>query len=131
MKNAEARFKAGIFTLDDFATQINTVKKLGGIGAIMNMMPNLGETENKEDINEKEFMIKRHLAIISSMTPQERSNPDILDASRRKRIARGSGVDVAAINNLLKQYRQLAGVVKQINKHGLSGAMNAFKKLFK
>ena len=114
----------GQFDLDDLASQLRQVRKMGGMGGIMGMLP--GMQKIKRQINEAnldESLIKRQEAIIGSMTKRERKNPNLLNASRRRRIASGSGTSVPEINRLLKQYQDMATMMKKMNKLGQKGLM--------
>jgi signal recognition particle subunit SRP54 len=114
----------GQFDLDDLAGQLRQVRKMGGMGGIMGMLP--GVQKIKKQINEAnldESLIKRQEAIIGSMTKRERKNPNLLNASRRRRIASGSGTTVPEINRLLKQYQDMATMMKKMNKLGQKGLM--------
>jgi signal recognition particle subunit SRP54 len=114
----------GKFDLDDLSEQLAQVEKIGGLGGIMGMLP--GVAKMKEQIASAKIddrIIKRQRAIISSMTREERRNPDILKASRKRRIAAGSGVKVEEINKLLKQHRQMADMMKIMGTGKRSGAM--------
>jgi signal recognition particle subunit SRP54 len=114
MKMAE-KMRKGRFDLEDLSNQLAQVEKLGGIGGIMGMMPGVGKLKQQmADANIDERVIKRQRAIISSMTREERRNPDILKASRKKRIAAGSGMKVEDVNKLLKQHRQMADMMKML-----------------
>lgn len=107
------KMRKGKFDLEDLSEQLAQVEKIGGLGGIMGMLP--GITKMKEQLASAKIddrIIKRQRAIISSMTPQERRNPDILKASRKRRIAAGSGVKVEEVNKLLKQHRQMADMMK-------------------
>ena len=113
----------GQFDLDDLAEQLGQMQKLGGVGGIMGMLP--GVRNLKKQLGDSgldgaagDKMFKRQGAIISSMTKAERKKPDILNASRKRRIAAGAGVDVAELNRLLKQHRQMADMFKQMSKGG-------------
>jgi signal recognition particle subunit SRP54 len=114
----------GQFDLDDLAAQLRQVRKMGGMGGIMGMLP--GVQKIKKQINEANLddsLIKRQEAIIGSMTKKERKNPGVLNASRRRRIASGSGTTVPEINRLLKQYQDMATMMKKMNKLGQKGLM--------
>ena len=114
MKMAE-KMRKGRFDLEDLSMQLAQVEKLGGIGGIMGMMPGVGKLKQQmADANIDERIIKRQRAIISSMTRGERRNPDILKASRKKRIAAGCGMKVEDVNKLLKQHRQMADMMKMM-----------------
>ncbi|OUI78978.1 RNA-binding protein [Commensalibacter intestini] len=114
----------GKFDLDDYSAQIAQINKMGSISNIMDMMPGMGKM--KEKLGDKELdtsILKRHQAIISSMTKAERKQPAIIKASRKKRIAAGSGSTVQEVNRLLKQYDQMASMMKRFNKLGVKGLM--------
>jgi len=119
-----ARMKAGKFDLNDMADQLGQMQKLGGMGGIMGMMPGMGKMKDQMSaagMDDKTFA--RQLAIIGSMTKAERANPDVLKHSRKKRIAKGSGTDAAAINKLLKMHRQMADMMKAMGGKGKGGGM--------
>jgi signal recognition particle subunit SRP54 len=117
-KTAERMMK-GQFTFEDWLDQMKQMKKMGPLGQMMDMLPGqLGQAARQADPKEVEKQMKRSEAIISSMTVKERRNPDILNASRRRRIAAGSGVEVQDVNRLVKQYRELQKVMKRIKKTG-------------
>ena len=122
------KMRKGVFDLNDLSEQLAQIEKLGGMGGIMGMLP--GVAKMKEQLagaNLDDKFVKRQRAIISSMTPQERRNPDILKASRKKRIAAGSGVTVEYVNRLLKQHRQMADMMKAMGggggKRGMMGKL--------
>ena len=120
------KMRKGKFDLEDLADQLAQVEKIGGLGGIMGMLPGMAKMKSQlANANIDERMIKRQRAIILSMTPQERRNPDILKASRKKRIAAGSGAKVEDINRLLKQHRQMADMMKAMGgaKRGAMGRM--------
>ena len=114
-----AKMQKGSFDLDDLATQLQQMRKMGGMSGILGMLP--GVAKVKQQLSEAQIddrMIARQLAIISSMTPKERRNPQILHASRKRRIAAGSGTAVPEINRLLKQYQQMQIMMKRVKKMG-------------
>jgi len=114
------RLLSGEFTLEDFSNQISQVLKMGPIGKILGMMPGeFGKMSQSIDPREAEKRVKATQAIIYSMTPEERQNPKILNASRRKRIAAGSGTQVYDVNQLIKQYRDARKMFKDLKKSGL------------
>jgi signal recognition particle subunit SRP54 len=118
VKMAE-KIRKGVFDLNDLSEQLAQIEKLGGMGGIMGMLPGVAKMKDQlASANLDEKFIKRQRAIISSMTPQERRNPDILKASRKKRIAAGSGVTVEYVNRLLKQHRQMADMMKAMGGAG-------------
>jgi signal recognition particle subunit SRP54 len=113
------RLVKGQFTFEDWLEQMRQMKKMGPLGQMMDMLPGqLGQAARQADPNDIEKQLKRSEAIISSMTVKERRNPDILNASRRRRIAAGSGVEVQDVNRLVKQYRELQKVMQRIKKTG-------------
>ena len=117
-KQAE-RLMKGQFTFEDWLEQMKQMKKMGPLGQMMDMLPGqLGQAARQADPQEVETQLKRSEAIINSMTVQERRRPDILNASRRRRIAAGSGVEVQDVNRLVKQFRELQKVMKRIKKTG-------------
>ena len=117
-KQAE-RLMKGQFTFEDWLDQMKQMRKMGPLGQMMDMLPGqLGQAARQADPREVETQLKRSEAIINSMTIKERRNPDILNASRRRRIAAGSGAEVQDVNRLVKQYRELQKVMKRIKKTG-------------
>jgi len=118
---------AGQFTLDDFAKQLKQVRKMGPIAQILEMLPGgLGQMARSISPEDAEHQLKMTEAIINSMTPGERRNPDILNASRRRRIARGSGTEVQDVNRLIKQFREAQRMFKTIQKTGGRGLPRLF-----
>jgi signal recognition particle subunit SRP54 len=114
----------GQFDLDDLASQLAQMQKMGGMQGIMGLLPGVQKVKKQiEEANIDDSVFRRQQAIISSMTKQERKKPDILQASRKRRIAAGAGVDVAEVNRLLKQHRQMADMFKSISKDGGKGMM--------
>lgn len=114
MKNLEAKMRKNEFDLEDFMEQLQQMKNMGPIGDLLKMIPGMNNKAMKNiDVDEKEFL--RLEAIIQSMTPSERRNPQIINANRRKRIAAGSGTTVNAVNKLLKQHAQTKKMMKQFN----------------
>ena len=113
MKEMEERLKKNSFTLDDFLVSFEQISKMGNLGDILSMIPGVAGKINAADIDENQ--IKRFKAIIQSMTPEERQDPSIIKASRRKRIAAGSGTTIQNVNILLKQYEQSKEMMKNMN----------------
>jgi signal recognition particle subunit SRP54 len=114
----------GKFDLDDYAAQLKQIAKMGSLSGIMGMLPGVGKIKQQlADANLETTVFKRHAAIIGSMTPGERRNPDILKASRKKRIAAGSGTSVQEVNKLLKQFDDMSTMMKRMNKAGGAEAM--------
>lgn len=115
----------GQFDLDDLASQLQQMQKMGGLGGIMGMLP--GAKKAKQAMaaaNMDDRVLLRQGAIISSMTKKERAKPALLNASRRKRIAAGAGVEVSDVNKVLKMHKQMAGMMKKMSKGGMKGMMN-------
>ncbi len=118
------KLQKGGFDLDDLASQLKQLRKMGGMSGMMGMLPGIAKIKKQiEGANINDGMIKRQEAILSSMTKQERKNPKLLNASRRVRIASGSGTSVPEINRLLKQYQDMAHMMKKANKLGKKGLM--------
>ena len=118
------KMQKGKFDLSDLAEQLKQMKKLGGMGGILGMMPGIGKMKDQiaaAGLNDNLF--NRQLAIISSMTKEERANPDLLKHSRKQRIAKGSGTNAADINKLLKMHRQMADMMKMMGGKGKGGLM--------
>jgi len=114
MRAAE-KMRKGAFDLGDLREQLSQMQRMGGLGGLMSMLPGIGKLKNQlAAANIDENVIKRQIAIIDSMTPKERRNPDILKASRKKRIAAGSGTTPEAINKLLKMHRGMADMMKMM-----------------
>jgi signal recognition particle subunit SRP54 len=116
------KLQKGGFDLDDLASQLKQLRKMGGMGGIMGMLPGVNKIKKQlEEARLDESVLKRQEAIISSMTKAERRSPKLLDGSRRRRIAAGSGTTVPEINRLLKQYQDMADMMKRMNKLGKKG----------
>ena len=113
------------FTLADYLDQMAQLKKMGSLESVMAMVPGMGGKDVKID----EDMIVRTEAIILSMTKKERDNPDIINASRKKRIAKGSGTSVEEINKLLKQFDQMKKIMKQMTSGKFKGFNMGGKKM--
>jgi len=121
------KLKKGSFDLDDLRNQLIQMKKMGGMGGLMAMMPGMGQVKKAmANANVDEKVFDRQIAIINSMTKKERANPDLLNASRRKRIAAGAGVEVSEINKLSKQHRQMADMMKKVGKGGMGALGGMF-----
>jgi signal recognition particle subunit SRP54 len=114
------RFQKGMFNMNDLKMQLDQMMKMGGMQSVMGMMPGMGKmSKAAEAAGFDDTMLKRQIALINSMTKKERANPDLLQASRKKRIAAGAGLDVAELNRLLKQHRQMADMMKNLGKKGM------------
>ena len=117
------RFQKGLFNMNDLRNQLEQMQKMGGMQSVMGMMPGMGKmAKQAEAAGFDDKMLKRQIALIQSMTKKERANPDLLAASRKKRIARGAGMEVSDLNKLLKQHQQMAEMMKKMGK---GGAMKA------
>ncbi len=132
-----AKMAKGNFDLDDLAGQLRQIRRMGGMGGMLSLLPGVGKLKKQlGEANIDETIVKRQEAIIASMTKAERRNPKLLNGSRRRRIAAGSGTSVPEINRLLKQYQDMADMMKKMKKlgpkgmarHGLAGLLpNAFR----
>ena len=128
LKKAEEQFKKGLFTLDDYLSQLRQMKKMGGMEGVLSLLPGVSkikEQMNNASIDEK--IITKNEAIILSMTKKEREDPKVINGSRKKRIADGAGTDVSTINKLLKQFKMTGEMMKKMSKSKtnptLSGAI--------
>ena len=127
-KEMEAKLKKAEFDFDDFLEYMGQIRNMGGIGSIMSMLPGMGLGGNMKNLqmpdeDEAEANLKRTEAIIQSMTAKERKNPDIINPSRKNRIARGAGVNISEVNRLIKQFEQIKKMMKQ-----MPGMMKGAKK---
>jgi signal recognition particle subunit SRP54 len=119
-----AKIAKGRFDLEDYAAQLRQIGRMGSLSGILGMLPGAGKLLAQVDESKLDKSVfKRQAAIIASMTRGERRNPDILKASRKKRVAAGSGTSVQEVNRLLKQYDDMAGMIKRMNKLGQKGLM--------
>ncbi|WP_341702282.1 signal recognition particle protein [Ferrovibrio sp.] len=117
-----ARMQKGQFDLEDMAKQLQQLRKMGGMSGVMNLLPGVGKIKQQmANANLDETLLKRQEAIIGSMTRQERQNPKVIHASRKKRIAAGSGTSVQDVNKLLKQHLQMSDMMKRMSKLGQKG----------
>jgi signal recognition particle subunit SRP54 len=117
----ERKLQEGAFDFEDFLDQLKQIKKLGPITDLLSMIPGVGKMVKDIDMNQAEGSMKRTEAIISSMTRQERRDPEVLNGSRRRRIAAGSGTTVQDVNDLVKQFREMQKVMKQMGVMGRGG----------
>lgn len=123
-----AKFKKGDFDFTDLLSQMQQIKKMGGAGGLMKMLPGLGKMAGQlQENGMDDSMMRRQEAIILSMTPEERSKPQILNANRKKRIAAGSGTSVQEINRIIKQLQQMQTVMKRMRKMGMGKMMGMMK----
>jgi signal recognition particle subunit SRP54 len=121
------KMMAGEFSLEDFANQLRQLRKLGPLGQLLEMLPGgMGQMARQISPQEAEKQLKMTEAILNSMTRQERRKPDLLNASRRRRIARGSGTEVQDVNRLIKQYREAQRLFKTLKKSGTRGLPRLF-----
>ena len=117
LKKAEEQFKKGLFTLDDYLSQLRQMKKMGGMEGVLSLLPGVSkikEQMNNASIDEK--IITKNEAVILSMTKKEREDPKVINGSRKKRISAGAGTDVSTINKLLKQFKMTAEMMKKMSK---------------
>ncbi len=121
------KLMSGEFSLEDFANQLRQVRKMGPISQLLEMLPGgMGQMARQMPPQDTEKQLSMTEAIINSMTPQERRHPDVLNASRRRRIARGSGTDVQDVNRLMKQFREAQKMFKTLKKSGMRGLPRMF-----
>jgi signal recognition particle subunit SRP54 len=119
-----AKMQKGQFDLEDYASQLKQIGKMGSLSGILGMLPGVGKMKAQiEEANLDNTVLKRQAAIIGSMTPKERRKPDIIKASRKRRIAAGSGTTVQEVNRLLKQFDDMSAMMKRMNKLGQKGLM--------
>jgi signal recognition particle subunit SRP54 len=117
IKETEEELKKGIFTMDSYLSQLRQMKKMGGLEGVMSMLPGVNKMKEKmEQANVDEKMLIENEAIILSMTGKEKNNPKIISGSRKKRISKGSGVDISKINKLLKQFKMMSDMLKKMSK---------------
>jgi len=122
LKKTEENLKKGQFSLEDYLSQLRQMKKMGGIEGVMSFLPGVSKIKSQMDnagVDEK--IITENEAVILSMTKKERQNPKIIDGSRKKRIANGSGTNIATINKLLKQFKMMSEMMKKMSKGNMKG----------
>lgn len=120
-KKLEAKIRKNKFDFADFKTQLEAIKKMGNMKDMLGMIPGVGGKIKDLDINEDSF--KGIEAMINSMTPEERADPDLIDGNRKKRIAKGAGKDIQEVNNFMKQFEQMRGMMKNMNKTNMFSRM--------
>lgn len=120
-KKLEAKIRKNKFDFADFKIQLEQIKKMGNMKDLLGMIPGMSSKIKDLDIDDNSF--KGIEAMINSMTPEERADPDLIDPSRKKRIAKGSGKDLQEVNNFMKQFEQMRGMMKNMNKMGAFGKM--------
>jgi signal recognition particle subunit SRP54 len=125
-RRLEKKMRKNQFDFADFKQQLEQIKKMGNIKDLMGMIPGVGKAIKDIDISDDAF--KGIEAIINSMTPEERSNPDLIDGSRKKRIAKGSGKDVTEVNAFMKQFDQMRDMMKTMNKMPMGRMMPGMKR---
>src|SRR5690606_29332660 len=121
----EKKIRKNQFDFEDFKNQLQQIKKMGNLKDLMGMIPGVGKQIKDVDINDDSF--KGIEAMINSMTPAERSNPDLINSSRKQRIAKGSGKDISELNQFIKQFDQMKDMMKMMNKMPM-GKMPGFGK---
>ncbi len=126
------RFQKGQFNMNDLKMQLEQMIKMGGMEGVMGMMPGMGKmAKQMENAGMDDKILKRQIALIQSMTKRERANPALLQASRKKRIAKGAGLEVSELNKLLKMQRQMSDMMKKMGKMGKGGMLKqAMKGMF-
>ena len=120
-QKAGERLMSGEFNLEDFLSQMQQIKRMGPLGKVLDMIPGMNKMSQGVDLSGAEGDLKRVEAIIQSMTLQERRNPKLIKASRKRRIAGGSGTTVQEVNALLKQFKEMQRMMKQLGKGGRRG----------
>ena len=125
IKKTEENLKSGSFSMEDYLSQLRQMKKMGGMEGVLSMLPGVSKIKKQMDnVNIDENIIKINEAIILSMTKEERLNPKIINASRKKRISSGSGADSATINKLLKQFKMMTNMMKKMSKDDPKGGIS-------
>ena len=125
-KKLESKIRKNKFDFADFKQQLEQIKKMGNLKDLMGMIPGVGKQIKDIDISDDSF--KGIEAMINSMTPAERTDPDLIDSSRRKRIAKGSGKDISEVNAFMKQFEQMRDMMKNMNKMNMFGKMMGMKR---
>ena len=125
-KKLESKIRKNKFDFADFKQQLEQIKKMGNLKDLMGMIPGVGKQMKDIDISDDSF--KGIEAMINSMTPAERADPDLIDSSRRKRIAKGSGKDISEVNAFMKQFEQMRDMMKNMNKMNMFGKMMGMRK---
>ncbi|NMC63712.1 MAG: signal recognition particle protein, partial [SAR324 cluster bacterium] len=120
----QKKIKKNLFSLDDFLSQLRMVRRMGSVTSLASMIPGMGKLMKEVDPEHAEKELKRVEAIILSMTPNERGNHAIINGSRRRRIAKGSGTSVEEVNRLLKQFTEMKKVMQKLSKGGIGGLMS-------
>ena len=124
IKKTEENLKSGSFSMEDYLNQLRQMKKMGGMEGVLSLLPGVSKIKKQmENANVDESIIKVNEAVILSMTKEERLNPKIISGSRKKRISGGSGVDIATVNKLLKQFKMMTNMMKKMSKGDRKGGM--------
>ena len=129
MEELEEKLRKNQFTLDDFRKQLKTIRRMGPLESVLGMIPGLGDLKKLADNKPDETQMARVEAIICSMTPAERVDSSIINGSRRKRIAAGSGTSVEEVNRLLKQFTEMRRVLQMIGQGGMGAAMKGMRNM--
>ena len=125
------RFQKGQFNMNDLKSQLEQMQKMGGMDGVMGMMPGMGKYKKQMEASGFDDSVLTHqIALIQSMTKKERANPQLLQASRKRRIAGGAGLEVSDLNKLIKQHRQMADMMKKMGKMGQKGMMRQLGGMF-
>ena len=126
LKETEEQYKKGLFTLNDYLSQLKQMKKMGGIDGVLSLLPGVSKVkEQMKNASIDEQIISTNEAIILSMTKEERENPKVINGSRKKRIAAGAGADVSTINKLLKQFKTMTDMMKKMSKGGTTNQISS------
>ena len=125
-RKLEKKIRKNQFDFQDFLDQLQQIKKMGNLKDLMGMIPGMGKAVKDVDISDDSF--KGVEAIIHSMTPQERANPDLLDQKRKLRIAKGAGKDIGEVNAFMKQFEQMRQMMKMMNKMPMGGKIPGMKR---
>ncbi|MBQ8615554.1 MAG: signal recognition particle protein [Clostridia bacterium] len=129
-KKMEQKFRENSFDLNDYIEQVNSLKKMGGLKSVLGMIPGISGKLNQIENQIDEKMLEKNKAIIQSMTAKERENPDIINGSRRQRIAKGAGVNVSDVNQLIKQFNQSKEMMKMMKNPKAYGGRGAMLRKF-
>jgi len=125
LKKLEEKFNANKFDFSDFLDQLQQIRKMGSLSSLVSMIPGADKALKGKEVDEKP--LKKVEAVIQSMTNKERSNPDLLNGSRRKRIASGSGSTIQDVNRVIKQFNEMQKMIKQMKKGKMSNLLSSFR----
>jgi signal recognition particle subunit SRP54 len=129
VKEMEKKFRENSFTFNDYIAQMDNLNKMGGIKSVLGMLPGVGGKLKQLEDSIDEKMLAKNKAIIQSMTEKERENPDIINGSRRTRIAKGAGVTVNDVNQLIRQFNQSKEMMKQLKNNKRGGMANLMRMM--